>query len=131
MGRMRPALGQARALDVGNQEAEGVLSPALPAASFSLAACLPTAANMVAPGVRRRPAPGPTWRPGERQCGPVSCTTPGLTSGGGPDGSAGRRRPPLKHVVKVGTGLSQNEASARLDKRQSRCLSIICVCVPS
>ena len=66
MGRRSPALGQARALDVGSQEAEGILSP-LPAASFSLAALLPRR--------QARPLLGPDRRPGGRQCGPLCPAT--------------------------------------------------------
>ena len=117
MGRRSPALGQARALDAGNQEVEGILSPPLPAASFSLAALLPRR--------QARPLLGPDRRPGDVSADPCVLHHPWTDQRRRAGRFCRKTAAPLKRVMKVGTGLAQKEASARLDKRQSRGLSII------
>ena len=83
---MRPAPGQARGLDFGNQEADGILlSWRLPSLSQPSSPRRQTWLLLGSGDGRLQARPG---NPGPEARSPVSRTLPGWTSRGGPGGSA-------------------------------------------
>lgn len=88
---------------------------------------LPSPSQPSSHGGKRGHSWGPTGDPGDVSADPCVLHHPWIDQRRQAGQFCRKTAAPLKHVMKVGTGLAQNEASARLDKCQSRGLSIICV----